>query len=195
YRMQLAPRIRWIEIDFPDLIRQKDAALADHEPFCRVERIGMNLLNRSARNELLAGYGAHAGKTLLITEGVVPYLSNEDARILARDLHAIPSFHYWIMDFDNAGSRKLPKSWAKRLQAAPFLFDVSDWFKFFEDCAWRRHRVITSAEESERLGRRYPFSFPLGLLMYSLPADMRRRILSVSGAVVLERGTAPQYPP
>ncbi|HWJ36653.1 MAG TPA: class I SAM-dependent methyltransferase [Steroidobacteraceae bacterium] len=192
YRMRLPPRTRWIEIDFPSLVKLKDSALAAHEPSCNVERIGLNLLDRSARNQLLAGIGSRARntsrtqKTLLIAEGVLPYLSNEDVRILAEDLSAIPSFRYWILDFDNAGKRRLPKSWARRMRAAPFLFDVADWFKFFEERAWHPLKVITSAEESERLGRPYPFAFPLGLIMCSLPREMRRRILSASGAALLE---------
>lgn len=187
YRMELPSRTRWIEIDFPDLINFKDSALRAHTPVCGVERIGMNLLDRAARNELFAVWGSQAAKTLLIAEGVIPYLSNDDVASLARDVMAVPAFHSWILDFDNAGNRKLPKSWAKRLQAAPFLFQVDDWFKFFETCSWHPRKVITSAEESERLGRPYPFAFPLGLLMHALPRDVRRRILSASGAVLLEK--------
>jgi methyltransferase (TIGR00027 family) len=192
YRMRLPPGLRWIEIDFPNLMQLKDSALAHHEPSCRVERVGMNLLDRPARNALFAAYGSRTPNTLLIAEGVIPYLSNDEVRNLAQDLGAIASFRHWILDFDNAGSRKLPKSWANRLRAAPFLFDVTDWFKFFEESGWDQLQVITSAEESERLGKPCPLTFPLGLIMRSLPSEMRKRILSVSGAVLLEnRGRAP----
>jgi methyltransferase (TIGR00027 family) len=187
YRLNLAPNIRWIEIDFPNLIELKDSALAGHAPNCSLERIGMNLLDRSARKLLFARYGSRANKTLLIAEGVIPYLTNDEVAALAKDLHAIPSFHYWILDFDNAGSRKTPKSWAERLSAAPFLFDVKDWFKFFDEQAWHARKVVTSAEESDRVGRRYPLAFPLGLLMRVLPREVQRRILSASGAALMER--------
>ena len=187
YRMNLPPRIRWIEIDFPKLIDFKNAALVGYSPICKVERIGMNLLERAARQELFRAYGANTGNTLLIAEGVIPYFSNGDAAVLARDLSTIPSFRHWILDFDNAGSRSMPKGWAKHLRAAPFLFQVGDWFHFFEECAWHPHKVITSAEESERLERPYPFTFPQGLVMRTLPREVSRRILSVSGAVLLRQ--------
>jgi methyltransferase (TIGR00027 family) len=187
YRMTLPKDIRWIEIDFPKLVELKDSALTGHTPSCAVERIGLNLLDRSARNALFTRIGSRSRKVMLIAEGVIPYFSNKDAEILAKDLLAIASFHHWVLDFDNAGTRKMPKSWAKRLQAAPFLFQVQDWFKFFEECGWQGRRVVTSAEESERLDRPYPCSFPTGLLMRMLPREMSRRILTVSGAVLLHR--------
>lgn len=189
YRMKLPRQMQWIEIDFPGIVRWKNTALAGHTPACNVERIGMNLLDRRAREDLFKAFGSRGAATLLIAEGVIPYLANDDVTALAADLHSTPCFRYWIMDFDNAGIRKTPAGWTKRLEAAPFLFQPNDWFKFFAACGWHAHKVITSAEESERLHRPYPWAFPLGLLMHALPRDMRRRILSVSGAALMSRTT------
>jgi len=189
YRMTLPSELRWVELDFPDLVETKDAALACETPNCRVERIGLDLLNRSARKEVLESLGAGSASSLLIAEGMVPYWSNEEVKNLAVDCFAVPSFHYWILDFDNAGRRKTPKGWAALLQATPLLFQVDDWFKFFEECSWRRRAVTTSGEISARLHRPYPFTFPRGILMRALPSEMRARILGSSGAVLLERGS------
>lgn len=183
YRMQLPPHSRWIEIDFPNLVQQKNAVLSDYTPTCRIERVGLNLLDRHARRDAFAAYSSRDGRSMLIAEGVIPYLSNEDVASLAKDLRE--SFQYWILDFDNAGSRKTPRSWAKQLKASPFLFQPNDWFKFFEQCGWQAHQIITSAAESERLNRPYPFVFPRGALMHGLPRAMRQRILSVSGAALM----------
>jgi methyltransferase (TIGR00027 family) len=187
YRMNLPRDLRWVELDFPDLVKTKDAALAHETPNCRVERVGLDLLNRSARAELLGSLAAGSATWLLIAEGMIPYWSNDAVKNLAVDCFAMPSFQYWILDFDNAGRRKTPKGWAALLQAAPFLFQVDDWFTFFEECSWRRRQVITSGEESARLHRPYPFSFPSGLLIRALPSEMRARILSSSGAALLEK--------
>jgi methyltransferase (TIGR00027 family) len=184
YRMQIPPHIRWIEIDFPDLMQKKDAALKGETPSCAVERIGLNLLDHTQRKRIFAAYGSR--NTLIITEGVVPYLANDEVAGLADDLRT--NSQAWILDFDNAGSRQTPRSWAKQLRAAPMLFQPIDWFGFFENCGWHAQKVITSAEESERLNRPYPFSFPWGLLMHGLPREVRQRILAVSGAALL--GTA-----
>jgi methyltransferase (TIGR00027 family) len=189
YRMKLPRQMRWIEIDFPGIVRWKNTALAGYTPACNVQRIGMDLLDRRARDDLFKASGSRGAATLLIAEGVLPYLANDDVTSLASDLHSIPSFRYWILDFDNAGIRKAPAGWARRLEAAPFLFQPNDWFKFFESCGWHAHTVITSAEESERLNRPYPWAFPWGPLMHALPRDMRRRILSVSGVALMSRIT------
>ena len=187
YRMTLPPNTRWIEIDFPSLVRWKNEELARHTPRCELQRMGLDLSDRAERSRLFKLLGATGNKTLVIAEGVMPYLTNEAVADLAAELLAIPSFNYWILDFDNAGARKTPKRWAKQLEAAPFLFHPGDWFKFFADCGWQVRKVITSAEQSEKLHKPYPFAFPQGLLMRALPREVRRKIMSVSGAALLAK--------
>jgi methyltransferase (TIGR00027 family) len=188
YRMDLPSHIRWIEIDFPHIIELKNSGLLGHKPACRVERVGVNLLDRSIRNGLLERIGSETKNALLIAEGMIPYFSNDDVASFARDLHAIASFRNWILDFDNAGKRQMPREWKKRMRAAPFLFEVADWFDFFRQFGWHPCKVITSAEQSEKINRPYPFAFPLGFLMNLLPATARQKILSLSGAVSLQKG-------
>ena len=187
YRLDLPAYLRWIEIDFPNIVDLKNSKLLDRKPGCRLERIGMDLLDRAHRNEIFARYGTTSKNTLVIAEGVIPYFSNHEVATLASELLAIPSIRFWIQDFDNAGKRGMPRGWAKKLKAAPFLFEVKDWFEFFKQCGWQPLKVITSAEESERLNRPYPLDFPFGLIMRALPKDMQKKILSLSGAVLMER--------
>ncbi len=187
FRLNLPARLRWIEVDFPNVVEFKDAALREHRPACSVERVGLNLFDRSSRNEMLARFGSQNENTLVIAEGVIPYFSNDDAAALAVDLASIAAFRHWIIDFENAGKREMPRAWAKRLKSAPFQFQVADWFEFFERLGWQPDKVITSAEQSALINRPYPHAFPLGLLMYALPAAIRQRILSLSGAVLLRR--------
>jgi methyltransferase (TIGR00027 family) len=187
YRMKLPGQLRWIEIDFPNIVEFKNASLAEHAPICHLERIGMDLLNRSARSELFARCGAYSEKTLVITEGVISYLSNDDVATLAREMFENPAIRLWIQDFDNAGNRQLPRGWEEKLRAAPFVFEVKDWFEFFEQSGWRALKTITSAEEAKKISRPYPWDFPYGLLLRALPSAMREKILSLSGAVLMER--------
>ena len=190
YRLPLPAALRWIEIDFPQIIEAKDSALRTHAPACRVERVPMNLLDREARNGFFAALAPQTKNTLLLAEGVIPYFSNIDAAALASDILAISPFRHWIMDFDNAGKRPMPRAWEKRLAAAPFLFQVADWFDYFKRFGWRPHEVVTTAEQSERLHRPYPLVFPLGFVMHALPAPVRRKILSVSGAAWMQKAPA-----
>jgi len=191
YRLDIPATLRWIEIDFPNIVDLKNSKLLDRKPNCRLERIGMDLLDRASRNEIFARYGTTSKNTLIITEGVIPYFSNHEIATLSGELLAIPSIRFWIQDFDNAGKRGMPRGWAKKLKAAPFLFEVKDWFGFFKQYGWQPLKVITSAEESERLNRPYPWDFPFGLLMRALPKDVQRKILGLSGAVLMHRNDAP----
>jgi methyltransferase (TIGR00027 family) len=194
YRMQLPAQLRWIEIDFPNIVELKNARLREHEANCKVERVGLDLSDRLSRNRLFAQYAATSGDALLIAEGVIPYLSNDEVASLARDLWSFPSFRHWILDFDNAGKRRMPRGWARKLQAAPFLFSVDDWFEFFKQAGWRPRKVIASAEESERINRPFPFPFPWRLVMHALP-ELCRRVLTASGAVLMEKNAVPPAHP
>jgi methyltransferase (TIGR00027 family) len=186
YRMDLPASLRWVELDFPNIVELKNSKLVEHQPVCKLERVGIDLLDRSSRNKILARYGAASKKTLVITEGVLTYFSIPDAATLASDLHATPSICLWIQDFDNAGQRRLPRGWEAKLKAAPFLFKVKNWFEFFEKYGWRPSQVITHFEESLRVNRPYPLDFPFGLILRALPKSMSQKILSSSGAVLMQ---------
>jgi methyltransferase (TIGR00027 family) len=195
YRMKLPAALRWIEMDFPSIVELKNSKLAECRPVCELERVGVDLLDRRSRNALLARYGTTSKNILVITEGVLSYFSVHDAATLADDLAAIPSIRFWIQDFDNAGQRRLPRGWAAKLKAAPFLLKVKDWFEFFKKYRWQRCIVITSLEESQRINRPYPIDFPFGLILRVLPKTMSEKILSLSGAALMQSIASDSYKP
>lgn len=187
YRMTLPALLRWIEMDFPSILEYKNAVLGDRTSVCGLQRFGIDLLDLSERRKAVSRCSDFAKRAVVITEGVIPYLPNEDVASLAEELHASPSVGYWIQDFDNAGPRPLPRGWQDRLRAAPFRFQVRDWFGFFEQRGWKPRIIITSAGEAERVNRPYPYDFPYGLLMRALPREMRQKIKSLSGAVLMQK--------
>jgi methyltransferase (TIGR00027 family) len=187
YRMKLPETLRWIEIDFANIVELKNSKLVEWKPVCKLERIGVDLLDRRSRNALFARYATTSNNILVITEGVLSYFSVHDAAALAEDLAAIGSIRFWIQDFDNAGQRRLPRGWAAKLKAAPFLFKVKDWFEFFRKYRWQSCTVITSLDESQRINRPYPLDFPFGLILRVLPKTMSEKILSLSGVVLQQR--------
>jgi methyltransferase (TIGR00027 family) len=194
YRMDLPSKLRWIEIDLPAMVETKNAQLAGYTPVCSVERIGMDLSEGSARNGLFAKYAATSTSMLVITEGFISYFSNDEIEVLAKELLALPSAAFWIQDFDNAGARKMPKGWAKKLEAAPFRFRVSNWFEFFKQSGWQPHKIISCADESKRINRPYPLDLPFGLLMRALPKEMSEKIKGLSGAVMMKPSVVSSTP-
>jgi methyltransferase (TIGR00027 family) len=192
YRLDLPPQIHWVEVDFPEIVEIKNTKLAAYTPACQLERVAMDLLDRSSRSRFFARHAAGSKHVLVITEGVVSYFCNDDVALLAKELFAMPSMEYWIQDFDNAGKRPQPRGWAQRLEAAPFRFQVTDWFEFFKQFGWRPRKIITNQEQSERNNRPYPFDFPFGLILRALPREMTRKILSLSGVVLMDKAAAPK---
>lgn len=95
YRPDLPDSLRWVEVDHPSLIEGKERQLRDERPTCRVERIGLDLAERDARRELFGRIGASSEHALVLTEGLLPYLSVDDAAALADDLRGDATFVSW----------------------------------------------------------------------------------------------------
>jgi methyltransferase (TIGR00027 family) len=185
YRMSLPPTLRWIEVDFPHMIDYKNEKLASEKPVCRLERIALDLSNVPERRKLFQRIGAESKKAVVITEGVIPYISSEDAAAFSQDLYAIPSFQYWIQDYRQGGLRQwTPRRMKQILKDAPFKFEAKDWLGFFTRQGWKIGETILAWNESQRVGRRFPFLFPWTLIGLVLPPKMRKRAREASGYVM-----------
>lgn len=188
YRMTLPAELRWIEVDFPHMVEYKTEKLSGEKPVCQLERISADLSRDEERRGLFKRLGAQARKAVIVTEGVIPYLSNEEAATLSRDLHAIPTFHYWIQDYRNGGTKQwAPKKMKKVLKLAPFKFDVKDWTGFFPQQGWKIRTNLIAADEGEKIGRPFPTIFPWTYLAYLYPKKSRERWRNSSGYVTYER--------
>src|SRR5438309_2342903 len=103
YRMNLPPALKWVEVDLPPLLSYKEEILRADKPNCRLERIPADLGDRAARQELFEHLDASAKNALVITEGLLIYLTPEDARAFADDLAERRSFHRWVLDVVSPG--------------------------------------------------------------------------------------------
>ena len=124
YRLDLPESLRWIEVDHPGIIDFKERALASEPARCALQRVALDLTNPGLRRAFLAETGMSAKRILVLTEGVVPYLSVADAAALADDLHATPGIAYWVVDYFSAQAMKMLSNspMQKKLQNAPFRF-------------------------------------------------------------------------
>jgi len=175
YRMKLPRDLRWIEVDFESTIHHKNNLLAHEIAHCRLHRIAADLSVDTERKKLFTGLGKECKRALIITEGVIAYLTNEQAAQLSKDLFAIPTFRYWIMDYAQGKMRnhKRQKKLAKKLKNAPFRFDVEQPIPFFQQHGWKPEFNIHILDEADRIGRKLPLLFPYDLLMKVFPKKMR----------------------
>jgi methyltransferase (TIGR00027 family) len=161
YRMDLPEGIAWVEADYPHVIELKETRLSNEKPRCRLERVSLDLANLAERRNLLAGVDGRARKLLVLTEGVVPYLSLEEAGSLADDLRRLDHACCWIVDYFAPEMLKYRERHgiARKMQNAPFKFAPKDWFGFFGGHGWQCREIRYLAEEADRLQR--PVQLPL----------------------------------
>ncbi|HWO32355.1 MAG TPA: SAM-dependent methyltransferase [Candidatus Acidoferrum sp.] len=163
YRMDLPESLVWIEADYPHVIEFKEERLSSEKPRCQLERLTLDLANLSERRKVLASINARATKLLVLTEGVVSYLSVEEVGSLADDLKTLDHACYWIVEYFSPELTKFRRrrSVRRRMQNAPFKFTPNDWFGFFAEHGWRPKEIRYLAEEAERLHR--PIQLPVFL--------------------------------
>ncbi len=189
YRMELPSSLRWIEIDFPQMIQYKTEKLRGEAPRCRLEHISADLSDISLRRKIFDRIGAESKKVLVVTEGVIAYINASDAEALSRDLLAVPSFHYWIQDYRQGGFRQMTSAKLRRnLRDSPFKFDVEDSLGFFTKHGWTVFEKRIAADEAERIGRPFPFLFPWSLVLFVLPKKIFEKFRNAAGYVMYARG-------
>jgi len=155
YRLPLAPALRWIEVDFPDVIAYKQQQLAGELAACGLEQIGVDLTDAARRRALFAQIGAAARRVLVVSEGLLIYLTGEQVGALARDLIAQPSFAWWLIDLASPGLLKMmSKTWGRAVAgSAPFQFAPPEGTRFFEPFGWHEAEFRSTWDESLRLKR------------------------------------------
>jgi methyltransferase (TIGR00027 family) len=176
YRLHLPPTLRWVEVDLPEILDYKENILRDEKPVCALERFRLDLSNLQARRELFAQLGSQARKALVITEGLIIYLTADAVAALAQDLAAPPSFHSWILDIASPGLlRMLQKRMAAQLnQAAPFKFAPDEGPDFFLRYGWKPADVRSLLKNAARL-KRLPFFLRLIALLPESKSSHRNR--------------------
>src|SRR5262249_50345029 len=66
YRLPLPPSLRWIEVDFEDVLSYKQGILSGEKPNCKIEFAATDLGDSSARNALFARIGTSSSKIFVI---------------------------------------------------------------------------------------------------------------------------------
>jgi methyltransferase (TIGR00027 family) len=175
YRMQLPASLNWIEVDYEHVINYKNTVLVDEKPGCNLQRIAADLSVDTERKKLLAELGSRTQKALIITEGVVTYLTNDQASQLSKDIFSIPSFKYWIQEYLNGGYRnRYPKGGKKLLENTPFLFTATNPIAFFKNDGWVVCENIYMLDEADRIGRKMHLTFLWNILILLFPKIIRR---------------------
>lgn len=195
YRLNLPPSFQWIEVDFSHIVDYKSEVLKGDPPVCRLERIACDLSNGSARAEVLGRINRASGNILVLTEGVVPYLSNDNVAALARDLYQQSHITHWLTDYFSPFFLKMSQRGRIRnrlARNAPFLFapgpEPQDWPRFFAAAGWQVEQMRYIGEEGEKLGRGLPTNWLTRFLIRFAPPARLRPYRRMNGYAMLIKG-------
>jgi methyltransferase (TIGR00027 family) len=190
WRLELPASLRWVDVDLPEILRYKLDTLGDAQPKCTYEAVETDLTDAAARRALFERFGAQASRVLVVTEGLLIYLSDAEVGALASDLHAIPSFARWVIDLASPRLLKMmSKSWGAAVASgnAPFKFAPANGTNFFNDFGWDERAFYSTMEEAERLDREMKMMWLWKFLGRFYPERKREEFRRMSGTVVLER--------
>ena len=156
WRLELSPSLRWIDVDLPGILDYKLDTLRESRPACEYEAVRLDLTDDAARKALLVRLGASSQTTLVVTEGLLIYLTAGQVGKLAEDLHTAESFRFWLIDI--ASPRLLSimeRSWGESVKEgnAAFRFAPAEGTAFFARFGWREAEFRSSMAEAHRLHR------------------------------------------
>jgi methyltransferase (TIGR00027 family) len=190
WRMELPPDLHWVDVDLPAILAYKTEALRGETPRCRYEAIAADLTDAEVRGALLAKLGAGSTRALVVTEGLLIYLTAREVEALGRDLRAQPSVAYWLIDLASPWLLKyMSKSWGKAAAEgnAPFKFAPAEGTAFFEPFGWRELSFRSSMEEAHRLHREMALAWLWRFMGRFYSAKRREEMRRISGSVLLQR--------
>jgi len=158
YRMNFPNNLKWIEVDYSHIIALKNKLLNLEKPKCQLTRVELDLGDFKKRSEFLSEISSQSKKTLVLTEGVIPYLDEGQVTLLAKDLYGQQNIKYWITEFFDPRIYRYLKTRAitKRMEKAPFQFYPKDWTGFFLKCGWVPQEIQYSDEVAIKYSRKVP---------------------------------------
>jgi methyltransferase (TIGR00027 family) len=195
WRLPLPPTLRWFDVDLPGITAYKQEVMRGETPACRYEAVAVDLTDDGARADVLRRLGGVAGTALVVTEGLLIYLTAEQVASLAAGLHATTSVRWWIADLANPLLLQwMNKAWGKNVAEgrAPFQFAPADAAAFFAPLGWRVALFRSGIEDARRLGREMRLMWLWRALSRLYPEKRREAFRTMNGIYMLERASIPR---
>jgi len=104
WRLELPPGLRWIEVDFADMLDYKDALMSAEKPRCRRERLTADVNDAGQRRAFYAAAGP--APALMITEGLLMYLPAATVEALAAETWQESGIAHWLSDISTSAFSK-----------------------------------------------------------------------------------------
>jgi methyltransferase (TIGR00027 family) len=190
YRLTMPADTQWIEIDFPEVIDFKNKKLQKHKPNCSLERIGFNLSNEAERVNCFNELNNKIGPAIILTEGVIPYLSEDAVGSLAKDIKDQSNFKLWLAEYYSP--KVYPRYQSPKFKSlmgdTPFQFFPVDWLAFFESYGWTQKEVKYLHDEAQKHQRNFPLPLFAKILRVIIGEKrMMKSIRTFSAYILFEK--------
>lgn len=156
YRMDLPASLHWVEVDLPGILEEKEKVLDNETPRCNLERIRLDLSDQKARSGLFKQLNSKAGKILVMTEGLVIYLTSAQVASFATDLSSQKNFKRWIFDMVSPALLKMIQERmgpALGGSGAVFQFGPAEGEEFFLQYGWKSLESKSGLKTAASLNR------------------------------------------
>jgi methyltransferase (TIGR00027 family) len=158
WRLNLKPDLRWIEVDFADMLDYKDGLMSGEIPRCRRERFVADLNDPLQRRALYEAAGS--APALMITEGLLLYLPAATVEALAGEIGNQSGVAHWISDigttaFANALGGGDAMQSIRHVQASDALkgeqildvlgsrgWSTASWRSYITDVGFAKERIL-----------------------------------------------------
>ena len=196
YRLSIPSSLKWIEVDFAEILVEKETQLRRHKPLCQLKRIQLDLTNIELRKALFAEISVDSEKVLVISEGLLSYLSTDQVSLLSEDLLRQPNFCWWLFELiSTSGMDSFPIKWREKLfhqyfsnsNTSVFLFNPEQGLNFFQERNWNIVRFYSVWKESRRLKRGVKFAALLELFLICFARKYWQALTQQIGVTLLER--------
>lgn len=135
YRLDLSGCQLVLELDAEPVLALKAELLADERPSCPVWRVAADLRDQPALAALLTAHCGGAGRVVVVSEGLLPYLPAEAVATLAATLAGALGDPVWLTDLVSGESARQMAQLARTAGARVELFGLATLAPF-EQAGW-----------------------------------------------------------
>ncbi|HEY0155417.1 MAG TPA: class I SAM-dependent methyltransferase [Longimicrobium sp.] len=179
WRLELPAALRWVDVDLPGILSYKTEVMRSETPRCRYEAAPCDLTVEAERSALFSRLGRDSRSALVVTEGLLMYLGEDEVGALASALAAEGAFQWWLTDLASPMMLELAtKRWGKQLGRgnAPFRFGPAAGPAFFEPFGWREELWRSMVDEARRLRREMRGTWFRRIVFRFLPSEKKEQI-------------------
>lgn len=184
WRMELPSDLRWIEIDFADVLDYKEQLLSGETPRCRRERLTVDVNDPAHRSAMYKA--ADSAPALMITEGLLLYLPAATVEALAAESRSQSGITHWISELTTSDFSRVLGGGAdtmepiRHVQASDALkgeqilevmgrngWKTSDMRSYISDVGFVMERVRRSMGGAEPPRLPFPSNDPTGVHLFA----------------------------